>query len=43
MTKKFYALANHYNTVLHEHLIIKRVDGVSCKNLGYLHPQAPNF
>ena len=43
MTNKLYALANQFNIVVHEHLIIGRVDEVSLKNLGLLEPQTPNF
>lgn len=43
MTNKLYALASQYNIVVHDHLIIGRVDEVSFKNLGLLEPQAPNF
>ena len=43
MTNKLYALASQFNIVVHDHLIIERVDEVSFKNLGLLEPQAPNF
>ena len=43
MTNKLYALASQFNIVVHDHLIIGRVDEVSFKNLGLLEPQAPNF
>ena len=43
MTNKLYALASQYNIVVHDHLIIGRVDEVSFKNLGLLEPPAPNF
>ena len=43
MTNKLYALASQFNIVVHDHLIIGRVDEVSFKNLGPLEPQAPNF
>ena len=43
MTNKLYALAGQFNIVVHDHLIIGRVDEVSFKNLGLLEPQAPNF
>jgi len=43
MTNMLYALANQFNIVVHEHLIIGRVDEVSLKNLSLLEPQAPNF
>ena len=43
MTNKLYALASQYNIVVHDHLIIGRVDEVSFKNLGLLESQAPNF
>ena len=43
MTNKLYALASQFNIVVHDHLIIGRVDEVSFKNLDLLEPQAPNF
>ena len=43
MTNKLYALASQFNIVVHDHLIIGRVDELSFKNLGLLEPQAPNF
>ena len=43
MTSKLYALASQLNIVVHDHLIIGRVDEMSCKNLDLLEPQAPNF
>ena len=43
MTNKLYALAGQFNIVVHDHLIIGRVDEVSFKNLGLLEPPAPNF
>jgi len=43
MTSKLYALAGQFNIVVHDHLIIGRVDEVSFKNLGLLEPQARNF
>ena len=43
MTNKLYALASQFNIVVHDHLIIGRVDEVSFKNLGLLEPQASNF
>ena len=43
MTNKLYALASQFSIVVHDHLIIGRVDEVSFKNLGLLEPQAPNF
>ena len=43
MTKKLYALANQFNIVVHDHLIIGRVDEVSFKILDLLEPKAPNF
>ena len=43
MTNKLYALAGQFNIVVHDHLIIGRVDEVSSKNLGLLEPPARNF
>ena len=43
MTNKLYALASQFNIVVHDHLIIGRVDEVSFKNLGRLEPPASNF
>ena len=43
MTNKLYALASQFNIVVHDHLIIGRVDEVSFKNLGLLEPPASNF
>ena len=43
MTSKLYALAGQFNIVVHDHLIIGRVDEVNFKNLGLLEPQARNF
>ena len=43
MNNKLYALASQFNIVVHDHLIIGRVDEVSFRNLGLLEPQAPNF
>ena len=43
MPNKLCALASQFNIVVHDHLIIGRVDEVSFKNLGLLEPQAPNF
>ena len=43
MTNKLYALAGQFNIVIHDHLIIGRVNEVSFKNLGLLEAPAPNF
>ena len=43
MTNKLYALASQFNIVVHDHLIVGRVDEVSFKNLGLLEPPASNF
>ena len=43
MTSKLYALASQFNIVVHDHLIIGRVDEVSFKNLVLLELQAANF
>ena len=43
MTNKLYALANQFNIVIHDHLIIERLNQVSFKNLGLLGAPAPNF
>jgi DNA repair protein RadC len=43
MTNKLYALAGQSNIVIHDHLIIGRVNEVSFKNLGLLEAPAPNF
>ncbi len=43
MTNKLYTLADQFNIVIHDHLIIGRVNEVSFKNLGLLESPAPNF
>ena len=43
MTNKLYTLADQFNIVIHDHLIIGRVNEVSFKNLGLLEAPAPNF
>ena len=43
ITNKLYALASQFNIVVHDHLIVGRVDEVSFKNLGLLEPPASNF
>ena len=43
MTNKLYGLAGQFNIVIHDHLIIGRVNEVSFKNLGLLEAPAPNF
>ena len=43
MTNKLYALAGQFNIVIHDHIIIGRVNEVSFKNLGLLEAPAPNI
>ena len=43
MTNKLCALAGQFNIVIHDHLIIGRLNEVSSKNLGLLEATAPNF